>query len=235
MNTELADKRCGPCEGGVEPLQPEQVAELMRGLHGDWMLSDDGLEIARTAGITEGYSDGLGLHYSGTESFIFVPDADPTTTTNPLVFPEVDDFRLGGNFHGQPVAMALDLLGIAMSEVGGLSERHINRLMNPSLNLGLPAFLVKEGGLNSGFMMVQVTAAALASENKALAHPASVDSLPTSANQEDHVSMAPWAGQKLQNICDNLEHILAIELLAAARAIEAQAPLKATAEIEDIR
>ena len=151
---------------------------------------------------------------------------------NPLIFG--DDVLSGGNFHAEPLGFLCDFMAIAATELGTMAERRIDlleRRINPNLNM----FLAREPGLQSGLMIAHVTAAALASENKTLSHPASVDSIPTSAGQEDHVSMAPWAGQKLQNICDNLEHILAIELLAAARAIEAQAPLKATAEIEDIR
>ncbi|MGD8628867.1 MAG: histidine ammonia-lyase [bacterium] len=138
---------------------------------------------------------------------------------NPLFFPK-DRAQLScGNFHGQPVAMALDLLGIAMSEVGGLSERHINRLMNPSLNLGLPAFLVKGEGLNSGLMVAQYTAAALCSENKLLAHPAIVDNFSMAADQEDHICMGPLAASKLKDIVWNVTNILAIEMMSAAQAI----------------
>jgi len=151
---------------------------------------------------------------------------------NPLIFG--DDVLSGGNFHGEPLAFVCDFMAIAATELGTMAERRIDlleRRINPSLNM----FLAREPGLQSGLMIAHVTAAALASENKTLSHPASVDSIPTSAGQEDHVSMAPWAGLKLQSICDNLEHILAIELLAAARAIEAQFPLTATEEIEAIR
>ncbi len=151
---------------------------------------------------------------------------------NPLIFG--DDVLSGGNFHAEPLGFVCDFMAIAATELGTMAERRIDlleRRINPSLNM----FLAREPGLQSGLMIAHVTAAALASENKTLSHPASVDSIPTSAGQEDHVSMAPWAGLKLQSICDNLEHILAIELLAAARAIEAQFPLTATAEIEAIR
>jgi histidine ammonia-lyase len=142
-----------------------------------------------------------------------------STTTNPLVFPEVDDIRLGGNFHGQPVALAADYLSMGLAELGSVSERRIERLVNPQLS-GLPAFLVKEGGLNSGYMLGQYTAAALVSENKVLAHPASVDSIPTSANKEDHVSMGTIAIRQAQEILTNVEHIIAIELLCAAQAYD---------------
>jgi histidine ammonia-lyase len=138
-------------------------------------------------------------------------------TDNPLVF---DDAVLsGGNFHAEPVAFAADYLALSIAELGSIAERRIALLVDPHMS-GLPAFLVEEGGLNSGFMMVQVVAAALASENKALAHPASVDSIPTSANQEDHVSMATFAAVRLHRMLDNVNNIVAIELLAAAQGID---------------
>ncbi|MGQ9604029.1 MAG: histidine ammonia-lyase [bacterium] len=139
---------------------------------------------------------------------------------NPLFFPDDRERLSCGNFHGQPVAMALDFLAIAMSEVGGLSERHINRLMNPALNVGLPAFLVKGEGLNSGLMVAHYTAAALASENKLLAHPAVVDNFSMAADQEDHVCMGPLAARKLKEIIWNVIHILAIEMMSAAQALD---------------
>ncbi|HEX6699995.1 MAG TPA: histidine ammonia-lyase [Gaiellaceae bacterium] len=147
-------------------------------------------------------------------------------TDNPLVF--VDERRLisNGNFHGQPVAFALDALVIAVSELADISERRVERLVNPSLSEGLPAFLTSDGGLNSGFMIPQYVAASLVSENKALAHPASVDSIPTSAGQEDHVSMGNAAGLKAWQVLANVEHALAIELLAATQAVEFLAPLE---------
>jgi histidine ammonia-lyase len=145
-------------------------------------------------------------------------------TDNPLVFP---DGRIvsQGNFHGEPLAFHLDFLAIAMAEVASFAERRIERLVNPALSEGLPAFLVPAGGLNSGFMIAQYTAAALASENKVLAHPASVDSIPTSANQEDHVSMGSVAALKLQQVLDNVRHVVAIEALCAAQALDLRAPL----------
>ena len=139
-------------------------------------------------------------------------------TDNPLVFP--NDVISGGNFHGQPLALVMDYVGIALCELGNISERRIERLVNPALSNGLPAFLTKDGGLNSGFMVVQYTAAALVSENKSLAHPASVDSIPTSANQEDHVSMGTIACRKAQMIFNNLHKILAIELMCAAQGLD---------------
>ena len=144
-------------------------------------------------------------------------------TDNPLVFAETGDVLSGGNFHAEPVAFAADNLALAVAEIGALSERRIALLIDATLS-GLPPFLVKDGGVNSGFMIAHVTAAALASENKLLAHPASVDSLPTSANQEDHVSMATFAARKLGDLVANTATILAIELLAAAQGVDLRAP-----------
>jgi histidine ammonia-lyase len=152
-------------------------------------------------------------------------------TDNPLVFSESHSVLSGGNFHAEPVAFAADYLALAIAEIGALAERRIALLVDEHMS-GLPAFLVKEGGLNSGFMMVQVTAAALASENKALAHPASVDSIPTSANQEDHVSMATYAAHRLHAMLENTADIVAIELLAAAQGIEFHRPKKSSPPIE---
>jgi histidine ammonia-lyase len=154
-------------------------------------------------------------------------------TDNPLVFAESGAVLSGGNFHAEPVALAADYLALAISEIGALSERRIALLIDSHLS-GLPAFLVSDGGLNSGFMMAQVTAAALASENKSLAHPASVDSLPTSANQEDHVSMATFAARRLHGMIDNVEHIVAIELLAAAQGVEFHRPKKSSPALETV-
>lgn len=150
---------------------------------------------------------------------------------NPLVFSDTKEVLSGGNFHAEPVAIAADMLAIAASEVGALAERRIALLIDGHLS-NLPPFLVQNGGLNSGFMIAQVTAAALASENKTFAHPASVDSLPTSANQEDHVSMATFAARKLTPILDNVEGILAIEYLAAATGIDFLRPLKSSETLE---
>ncbi len=146
-------------------------------------------------------------------------------TDNPLVLPGEGGIVSAGNFHGQPVAFALDTLAMAASELASISERRTERLVNPSLSDGLPAFLVPDGGLNSGFMIPQYVAAALVSENKSLAHPASVDSIPTSAGQEDHVSMGNAAGLKAWHVVGNAERAVAIELLAGAQAVELLAPL----------
>lgn len=148
-----------------------------------------------------------------------------SSTNNPLIFPETGEFLLGGNFHGQPVGIALDLLAIAVAELANISERRIERLVNPQLS-GLPAFLIRDGGLNSGFMIAQYTAAALVSENKILCHPATVDSIPTSANKEDHVSMGTIAARKARAVVDNAQKVLAIELLCAAQALDLFTDLK---------
>ncbi|MFZ3210384.1 MAG: aromatic amino acid lyase, partial [Terriglobales bacterium] len=148
---------------------------------------------------------------------------------NPLVFPAKDgsgDILSGGNFHGEPVAFALDFVGIALASLAGISERRVERLVNPTLNEGLPPFLAPGAGLHSGFMMAQVTAAALASENKVLAHPASVDSITTSGNKEDYVSMGMTGALKLKRILTNARYVLAIEAIAAAQALDFLAPLK---------
>jgi histidine ammonia-lyase len=149
-----------------------------------------------------------------------------SVTDNPIVFPETGDVVSGGNFHGQPLGLALDHLAIAMTELASISERRIERLINPEYG-DLPPFLSPEPGLNSGFMLAQVTAAALASENKVLSHPASVDSIPTSGNREDHVSMGMGSALKLKQILTNTEYILAIELLCAAQGVEFHRPLRA--------
>lgn len=161
-----------------------------------------------------------------------------SATDNPLVFAEEKEILSGGNFHGQPVAIVMDLLGIAISEIANISERRINRLVNPHLS-GLPPFLTTEGGLESGLMIAQYTAASLVSENKVLAHPASVDSIPTSADQEDHVSMGTIAARKAMQILQNAENVVAIEYLCAAQGIDLLSPLKPseplTAAFESIR
>ncbi|MHA3965150.1 MAG: HAL/PAL/TAL family ammonia-lyase, partial [Candidatus Thorarchaeota archaeon SMTZ1-45] len=146
-------------------------------------------------------------------------------TDNPLVFGDDGVVISGGNFHGQPVALAMDFIGIAIAEIANISERRVNRLVNPNLS-ELPAFLTTEGGLESGMMIAQYTAAALVSENKVLAHPASVDSIPTSADQEDHVSMGTIAARKAANILENAQNVVAIEYMCACQGIDYLAPLK---------
>jgi histidine ammonia-lyase len=158
-------------------------------------------------------------------------------TDNPLIFPDAGSGRgeiiSGGNFHAEPVAFAADTLALAIAEIGALSERRIALLIDATLS-GLPPFLVREPGVNSGFMIAHVTAAALASENKSLAHPASVDSLPTSANQEDHVSMATFAARRLDDMAHNTAVIVGIELLAAAQGIDFHRPLASSAHLEHV-
>lgn len=143
-----------------------------------------------------------------------------SVTDNPLIFPEEEEIISGGNFHGQPIAINLDYLKIAVSELASISERRIERMVNPQLSNGLPAFLIKKGGLNSGMMITQYVAAALVSENKSISHPASVDSIPSSANQEDHVSMGTIASRQAMEIVDNVRNVLAIELMCAAQSLD---------------
>lgn len=154
-------------------------------------------------------------------------------TDNPLIFADTLEALSGGNFHAEPVAMMADCLAIAIAEIGAISERRIAILVDPKMS-GLPPFLVENSGLNSGFMIAQVTAAALASENKAYAHPASIDSLPTSANQEDHVSMATFAARRLGDMNANSTDIIAIEILAAAQALEAHAPHSTSRSLQQV-
>ena len=150
---------------------------------------------------------------------------------NPLIFTEEGDILSGGNFHAEPIAFAADNIALAIAEIGALSERRMALLLDANMS-ALPPFLVKDAGVNSGFMIAQVTAAALASENKSLAHPASVDSLPTSANQEDHVSMATFAARRLTDMNLNTRYVVAIELLAACQGIELRRPLKSNDVLE---
>jgi histidine ammonia-lyase len=155
-----------------------------------------------------------------------------SSTDNPLV---VDDELIsGGNFHGQPIAIALDAAAIAVAELANISERRVEQLVNPHLSSGLPPFLAPDSGLNSGFMIAQVAAAALVSENKVLAHPASVDSIPSSAGREDHVSMGATAALKLAMIHDHVRTVLAIELLCAAQGIDLRRPLTTTKPLESV-
>ena len=143
-----------------------------------------------------------------------------SVTDNPLVFPDKGDVISGGNFHGEPMALNMDFLGMAAAELADIAERRIERMVNPQLNGGLPAFLVANGGVNSGFMIPQYTAAALVSENKVLAHPASVDSIPSSANKEDHVSMGTISARKALEIVNNVRQVVAVEWIVSAQACE---------------
>jgi len=151
-------------------------------------------------------------------------------TDNPLIFPQDAEVISGGNFHAEPVAFAADILALACAEIGSISERRVALLVDPKMS-GLPAFLTPDSGLNSGFMMAQVTAAALVAENRMLAHPASVDSIPTSANQEDHVSMATHGARRLLTMAGNAANVIAIEFLAACQGIDLRAPLKTSARL----
>jgi histidine ammonia-lyase len=153
---------------------------------------------------------------------------------NPLIFSEEDEALSGGNFHAEPVAFAADMIALALCEIGSLAERRVAMLVDPALS-GLPAFLTPRPGLNSGFMIPQVTAAALVSENKQRAHPASVDSIPTSANQEDHVSMAAHASRRLLPMVENAMAVVAIELLCAAQGCDFHAPLVSSPPLESVR
>jgi len=153
---------------------------------------------------------------------------------NPLVFADTDEVLSGGNFHAEPVAFAADEIALALCEIGSLAERRIAMLVDPALSR-LPAFLTPRPGLNSGFMIPQVTAAALVSENKQRAYPASVDSIPTSANQEDHVSMATHGARRLLAMAENTLHVIAIEALAATQAIDFHAPLASSPPLERVR
>ena len=158
-----------------------------------------------------------------------------SVTDNPLIFPQQKKILSGGNFHGQIVAIAMDALSIAVAELGSISEQRIEKLVNPAIS-DLPAFLARDGGLNSGFMIVQVTpaASAIVSENKTLCHPASVDSIPTSADKEDHVSMGAWAAVKAAHVLINARRVLGIELLAASQGLEFLRPLKSSKVLEEI-
>jgi histidine ammonia-lyase len=156
-----------------------------------------------------------------------------SVTDNPLVFPAEDRILSGGNFHAEPIAFALDIMAIGLAEIASIAERRLFRLLDHELS-GLPPFLTRNPGLNSGLMMAQTTAAALVSQNKILCHPASVDSIPTSADQEDHVSMSMNAGLKAMEVLENTKYVLAIELLCAAQAIELLRPLRTSPELEKV-
>jgi histidine ammonia-lyase len=154
-------------------------------------------------------------------------------TDNPIVFPDEDTAISGGNFHAQPVAFAADTIAMALCEVGSISERRTSVLVDPKMS-GLPPFLTEDSGVNSGLMIPQVAAAALVSENKSLAFPASVDSIPTSAGQEDHVSMAPIAARKAGQIARNAAGVIAVELMAAAQGVDYHAPLKTSPKLQQV-
>jgi histidine ammonia-lyase len=168
------------------------------------------------------------VHGSARDVVKFVKETVETeingTSDNPLIFPDMNEVISGGNFHGEPVAMAMDFLAIAISEIANISERRIASLMDSSIS-ELPMFLIKEGGLNSGFMIPQITSASLVSENKILCHPASVDSIPTEVNKEDHVSMGTTSARKCLEVIENTENVLAIEIMCASQGIDFRKPL----------
>jgi histidine ammonia-lyase len=229
----------GPFDPRIHALrgQPGQidVARYYRRL-----LEGSGIRASHVAGddrVQDPYSlrcqpqvVGAALDQLRHAALVLVREAN-AVTDNPLVFPDDGALVSGGNFHAEPVALAADAMACAIAEVGAIAERRIAMLIDAGVS-GLPPFLCADAGLNSGFMIAHVTAAALASENKSLAHPASVDSLPTSANQEDHVSMATFAARRLQPLIANVTRILAVELLAAAQGIEFLRPLRSSPPLE---
>ena len=209
--------RRAPPEGGVQPWQSQM-------LDGDDRVQDPYCLRCQPQVV------GACLDQLRHAALVLVREAN-AVTDNPLVFPEDGAMISGGNFHAEPVALVCDAMAVAIAEVGAIAERRIAMLIDAGVSR-LPPFLTADAGLNSGFMIAHVTAASLASENKSMAHPASVDSLPTSANQEDHVSMATFAARRLQPMIANTAHILGIELLAAAQGIEFLRPMKSSAPIE---
>jgi len=189
-----------------------------------------GVEAAQPA-LVGGREQVLELEPAG---LALAPELD-AVTDNPLVLLETGEIVSGGNFHAEPVAFAADQIALALSEIGAISERRIATLVDPALNFGLPPFLTPEPGVNSGFMIAEVTAAALYAENKQRATACSIDSTPTSANQEDHVSMAAHAARRLLSMAENLNQILAIELLAACQGCDFHAPLRSSDAVERVR
>lgn len=177
------------------------------------------------------------VHGASLDTLKFVENIIETeinsVTDNPLVFEKEGEILSGGNFHGQYLALAMDFLSIASAEIASISEQRIEKLVNPAIS-GLPAFLTPRGGINSGFMIVQVAAASIVSENKTLCHPASVDSIPTSADKEDHVSMGAWASRKALKVIENTRTVIAMELLSGAQGIDLLRPLKSTPRIEQL-
>ena len=231
-------------DGRIEPFYP-QVHEL-RGHKGQIataarfmeMLSGSELIAREKTHIQDPYSFRCipQVHGASKDTITYVQDVIETeinsATDNPTIFPDDDLIISAGNFHGQPIAIPMDVLAIALSELSNISERRIYRLI--SGQRGLPNFLVAKGGLNSGFMIPQYTAASIVSQNKGLCMPASVDSIPSSQDQEDHVSMGSNAATKLVRVVENTERVLAIELMNAAQALEFRRPLKSSATIEGI-
>jgi histidine ammonia-lyase len=219
--------------------QIQSAANIIKCLHSDKFPSEIYLSHKECHKVQDSYSLRCAPQVHGIvhETLQFVKSILEiemnSATDNPMVFKDTGKILSGGNFHGEYPAKALDYLTIAVHELGNISERRIERLVNPNLS-ELDAFLVKEGGLNSGFMIAHCTAAALVSENKTLCHPASVDSIPTSAQKEDHVSMGGWAARKALSVVGNVEIVLAIELLAICQAIDLRRPLKTTFPLEKL-
>jgi histidine ammonia-lyase len=234
-------------KGSVKPFDP-RISEL-RGQPGQMRVASalrdllDGSQIvashARCGKVQDPYSFRCQPQVMGAALDLLENTARTLTieagavTDNPIVFPGEDTAISGGNFHAQPVAFAADIISMALCEVGSLSERRIGVLIDPKMS-GLPPFLTGDSGVNSGLMIPQVTAAALVSENKSLAYPASVDSIPTSAGQEDHVSMAPIAARKAGQIARNAAGVIAVELIAGAQGIDCHAPLKTSAKLQQV-
>jgi histidine ammonia-lyase len=221
------DAAYGPLTHDVRP-HPGQVAtarNLMRLLDGSRILPAHA-DPSSDKKVQDAYSLRCApqVHGAGKDALAYVRGVLEvevnSATDNPLVFPAEDRVISGGNFHGQPVSQAMDFLSIALTHTAGISERRVEYMLDPATSEHLPAFLTKRGGLHSGMMIAQVTAAALVSENKTLAHPASVDSIPTSANKEDYVSMGAYAARKADDVCTNALMVLAVELLCATQALE---------------
>ncbi len=219
MRPETGAARRSPPEGGVQPWQSQL-------LDGDDRVQDPYCLRCQPQVV------GACLDQLRHAALVLLREAN-AVTDNPLVFAEDGAMISGGNFHAEPVALACDAMACAIAEVGAIAERRIAMLIDSNVSR-LPPFLTANAGLNSGFMIAHVTAASLASENKSMAHPASVDSLPTSANQEDHVSMATFAARRLQPMIANVAHILGIEWLAAAQGIEFLRPLRSSAALEQV-
>ena len=238
-------------KGSVKPFDPRihelrgqagqiQVAAELR----DWLEGSEIVDSHHRCGkVQDPYSFrcqpqvmGASLDLFGKAAAMLETEAR-AVTDNPVLFgseeDDADEAISGGNFHAQPVAFAADIIAMALCEVGSLSERRTSVLVDPKMS-GLPAFLIDDGGVNSGLMIPQVTAAALVSENKTLAHPASVDSIPTSAGQEDHVSMAPIAARKAGQIADNVAGVIAVELIAGAQGVDYHAPLKTSPKLQKL-
>ena len=218
-----------------QPGQIRVAAEIRALLDGSEILASHG----RCGRVQDPYSFRCQPQVMGASLDLLINAARTLTieagavTDNPIVFEDEDTAISGGNFHAQPIAFAADMISMAMCEVGSLSERRTAVLIDPKMS-GLPAFLVDDGGVNSGLMIPQVTQAALVAENRSLAFPASVDSVPTSAGQEDHVSMAPIAARKAAQITKNVAGIVAVELIAAAQGVDYHAPLKTSAKLQSL-